>query len=377
MTSDRGRRRRLWSHHLEAWRLERRSLGSLRAALLRLREGLGVVEVSNWISENGARFDARLDELERQLCAAQAHVVDLEAAAHEGAARVLEREAQTAARLQALTHALDAQSRELRVAHFMVWLHWARPESKKAVSVVLPSRNRVEWIGAAIASVMAQTHEHWELLVVDDGSTDGTAELLHLIDDERVRVLAIEGVGVCAARNVALDHATGDVIVYLDDDNVMHPDWLRAVTWAFDARADVDVLFGARVIDDEDVVHGRGPGGLPFLHWIPYDRAQLEHGNTVDMNVIAHRRELDGARFDETLSILGDWDLFLRLTEDKPPLELPALACVYRTDAHDRLSDGPGLPGELDYVRAKLRDWCSSDANPADRASPPTASASA
>jgi glycosyltransferase involved in cell wall biosynthesis len=46
------------------------------------------------------------------------------------------------------------------------------------------------------------------------------------------------------ARNAALDRATGDIIAYLDDDNVMHPSWLKAVAWAFDKRPNVDVLYG-------------------------------------------------------------------------------------------------------------------------------------
>ena len=192
----------------------------------------------------------------------------------------------------------------------------------------------------AIASLLAQEYANWELLVVDDGSTDDTAAVLDAIDDDRVRSLRGDHGGCCAARNLALDQVKGEVVVYLDDDNVMHPRWLKSVAWAFSQRPDVDVVMGARVIDDVDRVHDwRTAGGGPWIQFEPYDRERLEQGNVADIGVIAHRAGLPEARFDEQLVSYGDWDLFLRLTQDGPARARRHRHRL-RHRRHDRLSAG-------------------------------------
>jgi len=75
--------------------------------------------------------------------------------------------------------------------------------------------------------------------------------------------------------------------------------------------------------------------------------------NIADIGCIAHRAGLPEARFDESLREMGDWDLFLRLTRDAPPLALPAIACYYTTDAPNRLSSGPTFQADLAAVRSK------------------------
>jgi hypothetical protein len=82
-----------------------------------------------------------------------------------------------------------------------------------------------------------------------------------------------------------------------------------------------------------------GSGALPTIHFQPFDRAALEAENLADMGVIAHRAGHPQAWFDPDLVTHADWDLLLRLTEDRPPLELPVVACCYTSDAPCRLSD--------------------------------------
>ena len=226
--------------------------------------------------------------------------------------------------------------RSLRV--FMEWIEYARLNESPRISVVLPTRNRATYLPMAVASVQAQSYANWELLVVDDGSDDETPERLAALDDPRIRSLRVPHAGSYAARNVALDQATGDIVAYLDDDNVMHPLWLKAVVWAFDQRPNVDVLYGAVILDDDERANRRGSGGLPKVFFRPYDRKMLLNENLADMSAIAHRARLPGARFDESLATVGDWDLLCRLTADCDPLVLPAIACFYFTDAPNRLS---------------------------------------
>jgi hypothetical protein len=174
------------------------------------------------------------------------------------------------------------------------------------------------------------------------------------ITDERVRVLRNDpSRGVCAARNVALDAARGQVIAYLDDDNTFHPSWLKSVVWALDQRPELDVLYGAFVIDDVERVNRLGAGALPRLFFRKYSREILVQENLADMSAVAHRAGLPGARFDESLVQMGDWDLLCGLTADKDPLALPAIACFYTTDAPNRLSGGSTSNADADTVRRK------------------------
>jgi glycosyltransferase involved in cell wall biosynthesis len=259
------------------------------------------------------------------------------------------------ARVAALESLLDGYDRHLQVSTVMDWIEHATIHTTPLISVVLPTRDRSSLLPRAIRSVQDQKYRHWELVVVDDGSIDATAAVLAGIDDERVRSFRAGGRGVCAARNVALVQARGELIAYLDDDNMMHPAWLKSVAWGFEQRPDIGVLYGAFVVDDTARINQKGRGDLPHLYFWRYDHHAVAVNNIADMGCIAHRAGLAAAHFDETLREMGDWDLFLRLTRDRPPLALPAIACYYTTDAPNRLTNGSTFEADLAAVRAKNR----------------------
>jgi glycosyltransferase involved in cell wall biosynthesis len=177
------------------------------------------------------------------------------------------------------------------------------------------------------------------------------------IEDPRVRPLSTKGVGVCAARNVGLDAAQGDVIAYLDDDNRFDPQWLKAIALTFTALPDRSVCYGARVFDDEGRMLEQASSGRPGFQFVGWDPEAIRHYNFIDMNVLAHRRS--AVRFDEDLAHLGDWDLLLRLEPDANPVEVPAIAVYYRTDVRGRISTTLP-PEELDreyhHIRKKLTE---------------------
>lgn len=223
------------------------------------------------------------------------------------------------------------------------------------VSVITPTRNRSPYLQRAIASVLAQEHVELEHIVVDDASTDDTSEVLATITDARLRTIRLDtNVGGTAARNRGLELVTGDVVVYLDDDNVMARGWLRAVTWAFDRWPDRALLYGARIIEDAEARAGTTSAAMPTLEHYAFDRRRLERSNFIDMNTIAHRAGLDGAYFDEDVTFCHEWPLMLRLTQLEAPLELPAVACIYRTDAPDRASNHPARVAEANRIRARI-----------------------
>lgn len=245
-------------------------------------------------------------------------------------------------------------AQQLQVWTVMRWLELAPPPPPTPISVVLPTRDRADLLPAAIASVLIQKHPHLELVVVDDGSVDDTPAVLDAVTDPRVRRVRTEGVGHAAARNAGLDHASHSIIAYVDDDNRMDPGWLNAVAWAFDRWPATGMLYGARLVEDAPALESTPSGAMPNLEFVPFDRRRLEQANYIDMNVIAHRADLPGARFDETILAGVDWDLALRLTATVEPLRLPAIACAYGTYAPHRICDRPERLEHTKRVRARV-----------------------
>ena len=341
-----------------AWRADRRRLGVKHASLRRLR----IHASTEWLAE-------RVDSLAAQVAALEAALAHgaaaLEVARVEWAGRVDDlvlRVVALEAALAEATTALEAErargadhERALQVRTVMDWIAQAEVEEDTLVSVVLPTRNRASYLPRAVESVYGQTYRNWELLIVDDASTDDTSEVIAQFDDPRIRAFTGRGGSAPAARNVALSEAKGDVITYVDDDNTMHPDWLKSVVWAFCQRPDVDVLYGAFVIDDVRRILGTDSGALPHLFFRPYEHHALAQHMIADMGTMAHRAGLGEGRFDVTLREMADWDLLLRLTRERPPLPLPVIGCYYRTDSPNRLTNGPTHERDRDAIRERNR----------------------
>lgn len=101
---------------------------------------------------------------------------------------------------------------------------------KPKVSIIIPAYNVENYIGEAIQSVLKQTYQDFELLVVNDGSTDRTLDVIDTYTDRRIRVINQVNSGVSVARNVGIDNATGEYIAFLDGDDRYEPTFLELMT---------------------------------------------------------------------------------------------------------------------------------------------------
>ncbi|ARP96983.1 glycosyltransferase family 2 protein [Bordetella genomosp. 13] len=144
-----------------------------------------------------------------------------------------------------------------------------RRNSDPVVSVVMPAHNARPYIGAAIDSVQAQTFGEWELIVIDDASTDGTADLVHTYAarDARIRLARnATNVGVAATRNKALEMARGRYVAFLDSDDLWMPDKLRAQVAFLDGTQGWVSYGDYRRIDENGATigHVRAPARIDY-----------------------------------------------------------------------------------------------------------------
>lgn len=111
------------------------------------------------------------------------------------------------------------------------------------ISVVLPVYDREAYVAEALASVLGQSRPPDEVIVVDDGSTDGSIAAVQSLGSPIVRIVRRTNGGIGAARNTGLDHATGDVIAFIDSDDLWEPDKLAMQERILASRPDIALVF--------------------------------------------------------------------------------------------------------------------------------------
>ena len=198
------------------------------------------------------------------------------------------------------------------------------------VSVIMPTYNRSEIIADSIESVLNQDYKHFELIIVDDGSTDATRSVVESFNDDRVRYVYQDNSGA-AARNIGLAVSTGEIIAYLDTDNLWNPRYLSVVVNTFAANPGRSAMYMDFI--DYDV---RADDTIKLRS---YRRPKFHHESLllepyIDLNTFAHRRELYKAfgGFDELLRRRQDHDLVLKYTWLRDPLHVPVIAALYLRD---------------------------------------------
>ncbi len=196
-------------------------------------------------------------------------------------------------------------------------------------SLVLPTWNRAFCIRKTIESVFAQSFRDWELVIADDGSTDGTEKLIREtyaaeLADGRLNYLRLPHGGVCRARNAALAVAKGEWIAYVDSDNAMRPDHLQSFADAIAANPSARTLYAKLKLLGAGEEKGR-----------PFDWNALLERNFIDLGVFVHHRDLVAScgGFDEEFQRLVDWELILRYTAKFPPVFVDRVLLDYN-DTH-------------------------------------------
>lgn len=203
------------------------------------------------------------------------------------------------------------------------------------VSVVLPAYNAALFIRQTIGSITSQSFDDFEIIVVDDGSIDATAEVVATLDP-RVRVVQQHNQGIAVARNVGISHARGDWIAFMDHDDLWHPHKLQAQYEVLTRDTSCGIVYGE------------------FLRWDPltppnfpdetidsscvvadlsgFILSQLVRTNWVLLSTAVIRRSVFDAVgcFDPAMPPADDWDFVIRAAEHFQFVKLAQTVALYR-----------------------------------------------
>lgn len=220
------------------------------------------------------------------------------------------------------------------------------------VSVVVPTRDRMPLLREAVASVLAQEHVEWELLVVDDASSDGTSAWVESVGDERVRSIRLDAhVERSAARNRGFAAATAPTVLFLDDDDRLRPSALGNLSSALDGSPLAVAAFGAKEVFDGTGHRKRIPHSRLRLVRPVWD--ELMAGWFFVSGQVLLRTEAVRAvgGWDESLVVAEDQDLWLRAVGQSPVVLVPHVVLEQRTR-----SEGVDADAQEEEVRARIVD---------------------
>lgn len=210
------------------------------------------------------------------------------------------------------------------------------------VSVILATYNRADLVREAIASVLGQTFTAWELIIVDDGSTDATPTILARYTDSRIRSLSQPNQGISGARNAGLRVAQGEYAIMLDSDDRQRPDCLARLLAAADAHPEAIVIYGrSQAMNSQGASLPRVVGGPePFPG---HTLRSLLYGDFLSVIAALVRRDdlLAVGGFDPATDGAEDWDLWLRLAHQGPFTFVDATVAEFRMHA-GRLTSASG-----------------------------------
>lgn len=181
------------------------------------------------------------------------------------------------------------------------------------VSVLIPAYNREAYVGAAIRSVLGQTFDDLELIVVDDGSTDGTAREIAAFSDPRLRWLTQRNAGPSAAMNTGLRAARGRYLARLGSDDLWLPEFLAVQVGLLERRPDVGLVYCRAEAMDAAGEPLPDIWGKPLRYPGDTLRSMLYEDCTCDITVVVRREIIErSGMYDESLSRSIDWDMWLR-----------------------------------------------------------------
>jgi glycosyltransferase involved in cell wall biosynthesis len=209
-------------------------------------------------------------------------------------------------------------------------------KSSPRISIVTPCLNNARFLEATIQSVLGQHYPDLEYIVQDGGSSDGCASILQRYAPRLSHCESRRDAGQANALNLGFRHATGEIMAYLNADDLLLPGALHYVAGFFSRRPEVDVVYGHRILIDES--------GQDVGRWVlpGHDDEILSWSDFIPQETVFWRRriwERVGGRMDESFRFALDWDLLLRFRAAGAKfVRLPRFLAAFRVHADQKTS---------------------------------------
>ncbi|MBW4520389.1 MAG: glycosyltransferase [Scytolyngbya sp. HA4215-MV1] len=207
-----------------------------------------------------------------------------------------------------------------------------------SVSIVVPAYNAERTILETIRSIQAQTFSDFELIVINDGSTDQTLQRLDTVEDTRLKVFSYENGGLPVARNRGIQRSTGEFISFIDADDLWTPDKLELQLKALQEHPDAGVAYSWTAFIDEQstVFHYNDP---IWYEGNVYHDLLLKCFIANGSNILVRQECVKAVgEFDPSLRSTEDWEYYLRLASQYPFVLVPKHQILYRRSASSMTS---------------------------------------
>jgi glycosyltransferase involved in cell wall biosynthesis len=242
------------------------------------------------------------------------------------------------------------------------------------VSVVIPAYNAEEYLTETIRSVFAQTYRDYEIIAVDDGSTDNTLRALRRFEP-RIKVLTKPNGGPASARNLAINNSTGEYIAFLDSDDIWIRDKLEEQVAFLDKNTEMGLLFGEALmfVDEkgEKKIQGKigytgDPGFCQLLYgdFIPNSTVIIRRSCVDKIGLLNESKELIAAE---------DYEYWMRIAKVFPIAGIPRPLVYYRIREGNLMGDGRNIDkglnlalnviNEVEKLFPRMWEECGTDRN--------------
>lgn len=223
-------------------------------------------------------------------------------------------------------------------------------KSPPLISIVTPSYNQSRYIGDTLDSVVDQEYPHLEYIIQDGASTDGTAEILAQYQSKIFHIYSQPDTGQANAINLGFAKTTGDIMAWLNSDDLFLPGALAYVANFFNDHPEVDVVYGHRLlINSENQIIGK---------WVlpPHDSDVVTWADYIPQETMFWRRsiwEKSGAYLDESYRFALDWELIIRFREQGATfVRLPRFLGAFRVYPEQKTSAWNSIgQEEMDRIR--------------------------
>lgn len=226
------------------------------------------------------------------------------------------------------------------------------------ISIITPFYQAEKYLETAIRSVLNQTHENWELLLINDGSTDLSKEIVQSFSDSRIRYFEQENKGVSAARNVGLKNLTGEYFCFLDADDFLTENSLQTRYMTFQSDPTITFVDG-KVLKMDSKLKSVKKLWKPSIKGSPfYDLIKLAGASFFGPTWMIKSKQAKGIYFEEKLMHAEELYFYMLLSKcDGNYSYTEDTILLYRDSPNSAMKNLKGLENGYRFIESQIKNW--------------------